>query len=82
MLRLLHSFLFGSRMCSGCGHHWVASSTLCRDCHAKLSAFLSARKKGRNLEPLEAPQSFPSCGADHSPLGFQGSKQMSMSGMQ
>jgi predicted amidophosphoribosyltransferase len=81
MLRLLHSFLFGSRMCSGCQQHWVVSSALCRDCHAKLSAFLSARKKGRKLEASETSQLLPNRDTNHLPSGFQGSNQMSMSGM-
>ena len=44
MIRLLQSFLFGSRVCSGC-RQWVVASDLCGHCHAKMSKFLSSRKK-------------------------------------
>ena len=70
MLKLLHSFLFGSRICSGCRQHQVVSSALCRDCYVRMSAFLSAQ------------MSRPRHGSHHVPLSFQESKQMSMSDMQ
>jgi hypothetical protein len=79
MLKHIHSFLFGSRICSGCRQNRAASSALCRACYARMSAFLSGRKKGRSRPVLEAAQSCRNREPDHSPLGFQESRQVSIS---